>query len=139
MVNQNVNPLITVGGEELLEMQLPPKEFVIEGLLPKGLAMLVGSTKVGKSFLSLQVALAVSSGEMLWSFPTNKGHVLYLALEDDLARLQKRVKEMTDSATDDVRFATMSERLHQGLIEQIDSFISEYPDTNLVIIDTPST
>lgn len=136
MQNQIVQPLETVGGEELLEMQLPPKEFVIEGLLPKGLAMLVGSTKVGKSFLSLQVALAVSSGEMLWSFPTNKGHVLYLALEDDLARLQKRVKEMTDSATDDVRFATMSERLHQGLIEQIDSFISEYPDTNLVIIDT---
>ena len=29
MENQNVNPLITVGGEELLEMQLPPKEFVI--------------------------------------------------------------------------------------------------------------
>ena len=74
--------------------------------------MLVGSTKVGKSFLSLQVALAVSSGEMLWSFPAHKGHVLYLALEDDLARLQKRVKEMNDSATNDVCFATMSERLH---------------------------
>ena len=136
MENQNVNPLITVGGEELLEMQLPPKEFVIEGLLPKGLAMLVGSTKVGKSFLSLQVALAVSCGENLWSFPTHKGHVLYLALEDDLARLQKRVKEMNDSATNDVRFATMSERLHQGLIEQMDAFISQFPDTNLVIIDT---
>ena len=71
-----VQPLETVGGEELQEMQLPPKEFVIEGLLPKGLAMLVGSTKVGKSFLSLQIALAVSSGENLWSFPTHKGHVL---------------------------------------------------------------
>ncbi len=136
MENQNVNPLITVGGEELLEMQLPPKEFVIEGLLPKGLAMLVGSPKVGKSFLSLQVALAVSCGENLWIFPTPKGHVLYLALEDDLARLQKRVKEMNDSATNDVRFATMSERLHQGLIEQMDAFISQFPDTNLVIIDT---
>ena len=135
MQNQIVQPLETVGGEELLEMQLPPKEFVIEGLLPKGLAMLVGSTKVGKSFLSLQIALAVSSGENFWSFPTHKGHVLYLALEDDLARLQKRVKEMNDSATNDVRFATMSERLHQGLIEQMDAFISQFPDTNLVIID----
>ena len=136
MENQVVQPLKTVGGEELLEMQLPPKEFVIEGLLPKGLAMLVGSTKIGKSFLSLQVALAVSSGEMLWSFPTNKGHVLYLALEDDLARLQKRVKDMDDNATNNVRFAILAERLHQGLIEQMTSFITDYPDTNLVIIDT---
>ena len=74
--------------------------------------MLVGSTKVGKTFLSLQVALAVSSGEMLWSFPTHKGHVLYLALEDDLARLQKRVKDMDDNATNNVRFAILAERLH---------------------------
>ncbi|MBR4555167.1 MAG: AAA family ATPase [Ruminococcus sp.] len=136
MENQIVKPLETVGGEELLEMQLPPKEFVIEGLLPKGLAMIVGATKIGKSFLSLQVALAVSSGEMLWSFPTNKGHVLYLALEDDLARLQKRVKDMDDNATNNVRFAILAERLHQGLIEQMTSFITDYPDTNLVIIDT---
>ena len=63
MENQIVKPLETVGGEELLEMQLPPKEFVIEGLLPKGLAMLVGSTKVGKSFLSLQIAIAITNGE----------------------------------------------------------------------------
>ena len=136
MENQIVQPLKTVGGEELLEMQLPPKEFVIEGLLPKGLAMIVGATKIGKSFLSLQVALAVSSGEMLWSFPTNKGHVLYLALEDDLARLQKRVKDMDDNATNNVLFAILAERLHQGLIEQMTSFITDYPDTNLVIIDT---
>ncbi len=74
MENQIVKPLETVGGEELLEMQLPSKEFIIEGLLPKGLAMIVGAIKIGKSFLSLQVALAVSSGEMLWSFPTNKPH-----------------------------------------------------------------
>ena len=54
MQNQIVQPLKIVGGEELLEMQLPPKEFVIEGLLPKGLAMLVRSTKRNKSILTLQ-------------------------------------------------------------------------------------
>ena len=112
MENQIVKPLETVGGEELLEMQLPPKEFVIEGLLPKGLAMIVGATKVGKSFLSLQIAIAITNGEKLWGCPTHKGHVLYLALEDDLARLQKRVKDMDDNATNNVRFAILAERLH---------------------------
>ena len=136
MENQIAKPLETVGGEELLEMQLPPKEFVIEGLLPKGLAMLVGSTKVGKSFLSLQIAIAITNGEKLWGYPTHQGSVLYLALEDDLARLQKRVKDMDDNATNNVRFAILAERLHQGLIKQMTSFITDYPDTNLVIIDT---
>ncbi len=136
MENQIVKPLETVGGEELLEMQLPPKEFVIEGLLPKGLAMIVGATKIGKSFLSLQVALAVSSGEMLWSFPTHKGHVLYLALEDDYERLQMRIKNMNDNVTDSLRLSLLSETIGTGLLPQIDSFLAEYPDTNLVIIDT---
>ncbi len=136
MENQIVKPLKTVGGEELLEMQLPPKEFVIEGLLPVGLAMLVGSPKVGKSFLSLQTAVAVAEGEKLWSYPTKQGHVLYLALEDDLERLQMRLKNMNDNVSNMLRLSIMSETLHSGLIEQMESFITEYPDTVLIIIDT---
>ncbi len=136
MENQIVKSLETVGGEELLEMQLPPKEFVIEGLLPKGLAMLVGSTKVGKSFLSLQIAIAITNGEKLWGYPTHQGSVLYLALEDDYERLQKRIKNMNDNVTDSLRLSLLSETIGTGLLPQIDSFLAEYPDTNLVIIDT---
>ena len=136
MQNQIVQPLETVGGEELLEMQLPPKEFVIEGLLPKGLAMLVGSTKVGKSFLSLQIAIAITNGEKLWGYPSKKGSVLYLALEDDYERLQKRIKNMNDNVNNSLRLSLLSKTINTGLLPQIDSFLAEYPDTNLVIIDT---
>ena len=51
---ENVQPLNTVGGEDLLQMHLPPQQFIVEGLLPVGLAMIVGATKTGKSFLTLQ-------------------------------------------------------------------------------------
>ena len=116
MQNQIVQPLETVGGEELLEMQLPPKEFVIEGLLPKGLAMLVGSTKIGKSFLSLQIAIAITNGEKLWGYPSKQGSVLYLALEDDYARLQHRIKNMNDNVTDSLRLSLLSRTINTGLV-----------------------
>ena len=52
---ENAQPLNTVGGEDLLLMHLPPQQFVVEELLPVGLAMIVGATKTGKSFLTLQL------------------------------------------------------------------------------------
>ena len=63
---ENAQPLNTVGGEDLLLMHLPPQQFVVEELLPVGLAMIVGATKTGKSFLTLQLCLAVSQGESFW-------------------------------------------------------------------------
>ena len=133
---ENVQPLNTVGGEDLLQMHLPPQQFIVEGLLPVGLAMIVGATKTGKSFLTLQLCLAVSQGEPLWNYPTKKGHVLYLALEDPWTRLQKRVLSMKGTASNFLQLSIDSETINKGLIEQIDDFLRQYPDTVLVAVDT---
>lgn len=133
---ENVQPLNTVGGEDLLSMHLPPQQFIVEGLLPVGLAMIVGATKTGKSFLTLQLCLAVSQGEPLWSYQTKKGHVLYLALEDPWTRLQKRVQNMKGTASNFLQLSIDSETINKGLIEQIDDFLKQYPDTVLVAVDT---
>ena len=133
---ENVQPLNTVGGEDLLQMHLPPQQFIVEGLLPVGLAMIVGATKTGKSFLTLQLCLAVSQGEPLWNYPTKKGHVLYLALEDPWTRLQKRVLSMKGTASNFLQLSIDSETINKGLIEQIDDFLKQYPDTVLVAVDT---
>ena len=133
---ENVQPLNTVGGKDLLQMHLPPQQFIVEGLLPVGLAMIVGATKTGKSFLTLQLCLAVSQGEPLWNYPTKKGHVLYLALEDPWTRLQKRVLSMKGTASNCLQLSIDSETINKGLIEQIDDFLRQYPDTVLVAVDT---
>lgn len=133
---ENVQPLNTVGGEDLLSMHLPPQQFIVEGLLPVGLAMIVGATKTGKSFLTLQLCLAVSQGEPLWNYQTKKGHVLYLALEDPWTRLQKRVLKMKGTASNFLQLSIDSETINKGLIEQIDDFLKQYPDTVLVAVDT---
>ena len=52
----------TVTARELYEMKLLPTRFVVDGLLPRGLHIFAGPPKVGKSWLLLQLALAVASG-----------------------------------------------------------------------------
>lgn len=44
--------------------------------------------------------------------------------------------DLTEEAPDNLYFATLSKSLSDGLCEQIEGFITEHPDTNLVIIDT---
>ena len=59
-----------------------------------------------------------------------------LCLEDSLNRIQQRLMDLTEDAPENLHFATLSKSLSDGLCEQIEEFITEHPDTNLVIIDT---
>ena len=84
-----------------------------------------------------QLAYHVSTGTPLWDFPVHQGSVLYLALEDDHRRLQKRLYRMFGAeGADNLYFAVFAKQLGDGLEEQLNKFLEEHPDTRLVIIDT---
>ena len=117
-------------------MDLPKTKFVIRDLLPQGLAIIGGSPKVGKSWLMLDWCVRIAKGEKIWNFPTEQGTTLYLSLEDNNSRLQERLLTITDSAPDNVHFATYCFSLGNGLVEQIKTFVAEHPDTVLIVIDT---
>lgn len=60
-----------------------PIKWAVDDFLPVGLSVLAGGAKVGKSYLALNFALAVSTGgRVLGQFKAQKGGVLNLALED---------------------------------------------------------
>lgn len=126
----------TISAKELYDMNLPPIRFIVDGLLPQGLHVFAGPPKIGKSWLMLQIALAVASGKEIWGLKTEKGTVLSLCLEDSLSRLQQRLSELTDDPPDRLHLATFSKSLADGLCDQLVSFLKEHGDTNLVIIDT---
>lgn len=130
------NQLTVIDGETLLNTPLPPIRFVVSGLLPQGLHILAGAPKVGKSWLALWLCLCVAKGEPVWSFPTERGTVLHLCLEDSYSRIQNRLLDLTDDAPDNVFFATLSARLGDGLEKQVDTFLTAHPGTTLVVIDT---
>jgi RecA-family ATPase len=79
---------------ELLAETFPEPRWAIPGLLPEGLTLLAGAPKVGKSWLALDLHLAVSSGgKALGAIDVEAGPSLYLALEDNPRRLQSRVRK----------------------------------------------
>ena len=55
--------LKTVDADTLLSTPLPANQFVVERLLPRGLHILAGASKVGKSWLALWLCLCVAKGE----------------------------------------------------------------------------
>ena len=129
--------LLTVSMEELYDTAYPPKMPIVDGLIYIGTYLFVGAPKVGKSFFMAQLGYHVSMGLPLWGYPVQKGTVLYLALEDDYARLQKRLSRMFGmESTSNFHFATQSKNLNEGLEEQLSQFMKEHKDTRLIIIDT---
>ena len=135
-MNQKVKPLAVIDGETLMDARLPKRSFCIETLLPEGISMLGGAPKIGKSWMVLDIGVRVSKGEPIWNLPTKRGTVLYLALEDSLARIQERLCKLTDDAPGNLFFAIAAGTLADDLCFQIEQFISEHRDTVLVIIDT---
>ena len=130
------NRLLTIDGETLMSRPLTPLNFVVDTLLSQGLHILAGSPKVGKSWLALWLAVTVAKGESVWGMGVKQGTTLYLCLEDSTLRIQNRLFEITEDAPANVHFTTNSDTLGKGLEEQLCAFLSEHPDTVLVIIDT---
>lgn len=61
-------------------------EELIEGILRRGHKMLIsGSSKAGKSFLLMELCIAIAEGKKWLGFPCRKGRVLYVNLEIDPA------------------------------------------------------
>ena len=129
--------LHTVSMNELYETVYQSKQPVIEGLLYSGTYLFAGAPKMGKSFFMAQLAYHVSTGQKLWEYEVHQGTVLYLALEDDESRLQRRMFRMFGvEGTSSLHFATNAKMIGGGLDEQLEKFIREHPDTRLIIIDT---
>ena len=128
--------LKTVSGDELMKKTVKPVRFVVKDLLPRGLNIVAGKRKEGKSWLMLDLCFSVAAGEKFLDFDTEQGTVLYLDLEDPETRLLQRAREIRDVIPSRFHEATRAGKLGAGLAEQIEDFVHDHPDTNLVVIDT---
>ena len=128
--------LITKSCEEIMTTLYKPTVFAVEGLISQGLYILAGSPKVGKSWLALELCLAISKGEKLLDRPSLQGSALYFCLEDSWKRIQSRLYELTDEPSEKLHFALKADTISDGLREQISKFKSEHDDIRLVVIDT---
>ena len=124
--------------DELMAEHFPPVRWAVPGLIAEGVNLLAGPPKVGKSWLSLGLALSVAAGNAaLGSIPVQAGAVLYLALEDTPRRLQSRMGKLLDgqAGPHGLTLATTCPPLPEGGAAAIGNWLDRNPAARLVVVD----
>ncbi|MCW5584035.1 MAG: AAA family ATPase, partial [Gammaproteobacteria bacterium] len=129
-----------LSGDELLNA--PPMRWIVQGVLPaEGLAALYGASGSGKSFLILDMAFAIATGEKFWfGHKITKKPVTYVALEGE-SGLGKRIKAWSiycnKSLPDNLRFITQPfNLLSTDITDLAKAIIGSCGANGLVVIDT---
>jgi RecA-family ATPase len=127
---------------ELQRQEFPPMTYVVPNIIPEGVTVLAGRPKIGKSWLALELCLGVS-GDMpvLGNIKPATGDSLYLALEDNPRRLQRRIDKVVGSPfsghwPERCAISTTWNRLDKGGAEEIEEWIETVPEPRLVVLDT---
>lgn len=124
---------------ELDKMNLPPVQWAVPGLLPAGLSFLVAAPKMGKSWMALDLCLAVASGGEWLGRKVNQGPTLYLDLEDSANRAQARMRTLLDgftAAPETCTFRLLAPILGPDLFKILDEWVTANPGAKVVCIDT---
>lgn len=121
----------TFTARELQKMDFPPIQYAIEGYIAEGLTLLGGKPKIGKSWMAVDLAMAIAKGNMaLGSIPCRRGTVLYCALEDNKRRLQRRMRKLygdESSWPKSFHFTTHMDRLDEGGLDDLHGYSTTSP------------
>jgi AAA domain-containing protein len=123
---------------DLMAAQFPPPRWAIPGILAEGVTLFCGPPKVGKSWMSLGLGLAIAAGGYAFdTLPVQGGPVLYLALEDTPRRLQTRIGKLLGGqpAPAGLTLATDCPPLPQGGDEAIAAWLDRHRDARMIVID----
>ena len=129
----------SIDAVDLLELDIPPLQWIVPDLLPEGTTVLAGPPKLGKSCLVYQIAVEVALGGELLGREIAQGDVLYLALEDGKRRGQTRLRAALGDRSMprgrlEVRWSAA--KLGEGLERELLDWLDQHPDARLVAIDT---
>ena len=129
-----------ITGAELQKKEFPPIKWAIPGLLPEGLTILAGRPKQGKSWLALNLAIAISMGSNALGAkgePVEKGKALYVALEDNLRRLQSRISLIhAGNFPENLHLITELESFDEGGMDLLGNYLDHHPECRMIVLDT---
>jgi AAA domain len=129
-----------LSASELRTMKFDPVHYTVPGFIPHGVTILAAKPKAGKSWLMLDVCIAVAAGRFtLGQLRPSEGDVLYLALEDSKRRLQGRVDKLLTPFGAEwparLEFGTEWKKLHEGGLDDLAQWCDQHPNARLIVID----
>lgn len=122
---------------ELVTADLPPMEYIVDVIIAKGLVVLTAKSKIGKSWLALQLAVAVANGSDFLGFNTTQGDVLYIDLENTEALTQSRLTTLLNGSEPPDNLVIVNEysTMRDSFLTDITEYLETHGKVSLVIID----
>lgn len=130
--------LVVISAKELLESDLPPLQYCVNGFLSHGVSIASSKPKMGKSWLfGLQLCLAVAQGLPFLGFQTNKGDTLYLDLESPIQLSKERLELILHGQEAPENFYIVHEvpDLEHGFTATMEELLNAHPGIRLIVVD----
>ena len=129
-------PLEFISSVTIMNTPMKKQRFVVDGMIYPGLHILSGDPKIGKSWMMMDMCFSVAKGENFLGRKTERGQVVYMALEDTFISLQSRMYELTDEPSENLIFTLLANSIGNGLEEDLQECQKRFPDLKMVVIDT---
>ena len=129
--DEMVEPLNVENMADIFENPPPLKPELIEGILRQGHKMLlVSSSKAGKTFALIELAVAIAEGRRWLGFRCKQGRVLYLNMELDEASFDDRVIRVYNALDLTTKNLQNIDIVHlRGRIERMEKLIPQITRT----------
>ena len=125
-----------ISSVEIMNTPMKKQRFIVDGMIYPGIHILSGDPKIGKSWMMLDMCLAVAKGENFLGRKTERGQVVYMALEDTFISLQSRMYELTDEPSENLFFTLLANSIGSGLEEDLRDCKKMFSDLKMIVIDT---
>ena len=124
-------------GNDLMAMHLKPLEYIVDGILAtSGVYLLAGASKMGKSWLGIDISIAVSNGTNILGKTTKQSSTLYIDLESSKRSIKSRLNSMYKNGINIPNWIYLDEfeRIGAGFEEDLFELIKE-KNIKLIVID----
>ena len=128
-----------IKADVIANSEYQPIDWLVENIIAPGLTIIAGKSKIGKSWLVLQLSHAIEFGLTFLGRKCAKGDVLHYSLEDGKRRIKSRWEKMCIKP-DQTHYQFRDRKpkipiLTMGLEEEIEDWAKNVPNPKMVVID----
>jgi hypothetical protein len=139
-----VNPrvkFVRTSTNDIMARTFAPINWVVPGYISEGFLVLAGRQKLGKTWLAIDMALAVATGgAAIGSIMCEQGDVLYIDMENGPRRIQSRINtlfpdERNRPDLSRLEWVTEAPQLDAGFVNELERWRQSVPEPRFAIID----